>query len=169
MIAKLFRHPVPRIIDAVLRVEIAVKTVDSIKSHLASAKLPAVKELADFDFVTSPVNEPLIHDLAGGGFLEAERSIVLVDRTGTGKIISPLPSRDPASARAHAAASTMWSIFRASASAMDRRRDAPGLSPALCRSSAIGASAATCSGPSSTASPTCESFSSPDFSNPLMH
>ena len=35
MIAKLFRHPVPRIIDAVLRLEIAVKTVDSIKSHLA--------------------------------------------------------------------------------------------------------------------------------------
>ena len=85
MIAKLFRHPVPQIIGAVLRAESADKTANSIKSQLASAKLPAVKELADFDFVASPVNEPLIHDLAGGGFLEAERRIVPVDGTGTGK------------------------------------------------------------------------------------
>ena len=41
--------------------------------------------LADFDFAASPVNEPLIQELAGGGFLEGKRNIVLVGGTGTGK------------------------------------------------------------------------------------
>ena len=41
--------------------------------------------LADFDFAASPVNEPLIQELAGGGFLEGQRNIVLVGGTGTGK------------------------------------------------------------------------------------
>ena len=61
MIAKLFRHAVPRIVGAVLGA-IADKTADSIKSQQASAKLPTVKELADFDFVASPVNEPVTHN-----------------------------------------------------------------------------------------------------------
>ena len=33
----------------------------------------------------SPVNEPLIQELATGGFLEGQRNIVLVGGTGTGK------------------------------------------------------------------------------------
>ena len=52
---------------------------------LKLAGMPAAKELADFDFAASPVNEPLIRDLGGGGFLEARRNIVLVGGTGTGK------------------------------------------------------------------------------------
>ena len=52
---------------------------------MASARLPTAKELADFDFAASPVNEPLIQELAGGGFLEGKRNIVLVGGTGTGK------------------------------------------------------------------------------------
>ena len=48
-------------------------------------RLCRVKELADFDFAASPVNEPLIQELAGGGFLEGKRNIVLVGGTGTGK------------------------------------------------------------------------------------
>ena len=79
------RHPVHRIIGTLLKAEIADKTARSIKYQMASAKLPAAKELADFDFAASPVNEPLIQELAGGRFLEAKRNIVLVGGTGTGK------------------------------------------------------------------------------------
>ena len=61
------------------------KTARSIKYQMASARLPTAKELADFDFAASPVNEPLIQELAGGGFLEGKRNIVLVGGTGTGK------------------------------------------------------------------------------------
>ena len=79
------RHPVQQIIGTLLQVEIADKTARSIKYQMASAKLPTAKELADFDFAASPVNEPLIQELAGGGFLEGKRNIVLVGGTGTGK------------------------------------------------------------------------------------
>ena len=54
------RHPVQQIIGTLLQVEIADKTARSIKYQMASAKLPTAKELADFDFAASPVNEPLI-------------------------------------------------------------------------------------------------------------
>ena len=76
------RHPVQQIFGALLRAEIADKTARSIKYQMASARLPAAKELAEFDFAASPVNEPLIRDLAMGGFLEAKRNIVLVGGTG---------------------------------------------------------------------------------------
>ena len=79
------RHPVQQIIGTLLQVEIADKRARSIKYQMASAKLPTAKELADFDFAASPVNEPLIQELTGGGFLEAKRNIVLVGGTGTGK------------------------------------------------------------------------------------
>ena len=59
------RHPVQQIIGTLLQVEIADKTARSIKYQMASAKLPTAKELADFDFAASPVNEPLIQELAG--------------------------------------------------------------------------------------------------------
>ena len=79
------RHPVQQIIGALLKAEIADKKARSIKYQMASARLPTVKELADFDFAASPVNQPLIQQLATGGFLEGQRNIVLVGGTGTGK------------------------------------------------------------------------------------
>ena len=79
------RHPVQQIFGALLRAEITDKTARSIKYQMASAKLPMAKELADFDFSASPVNEPLIQERAAGGFLEGKRNLVLVGGTGTGK------------------------------------------------------------------------------------
>ena len=79
------RHPVQQIIGALLKAEIADKTARSIKYQMTGAKLPTTKELADFDFAASPVNEPLVRELASGGFLEGKRNIVLVGGTGTGK------------------------------------------------------------------------------------
>ena len=79
------RHPVQQIIGTLLQTEVADKQARSIKYQMTSAKLPTAKELADFDFAASPVNEPLIQELAGGDFLESKRNIVLVGGTGTGK------------------------------------------------------------------------------------
>ena len=79
------RHPVQQIIGTLLQTEVADKQARSIKYQTTSAKLPTAKELADFDIAASPVNEPLIQELAGGDFLESKRNIVLVGGTGTGK------------------------------------------------------------------------------------
>ena len=49
------------------------------------AKMPLAKDIDDFVFDGSPINETLIRDLATGNFLEHQRNCVLVGGTGTGK------------------------------------------------------------------------------------
>jgi len=43
--------------------------------------LPLAKDIDDFDFVVSPVNQAQIRDLACGGFLATQRNAVLVSGT----------------------------------------------------------------------------------------
>jgi DNA replication protein DnaC len=79
------RHPAQRIIGELLRAEIADKQARSIKYQMSVAKLPLAKELADFEFDDTPVNEALVRELAAGDFLASQRNAVLVGGTGTGK------------------------------------------------------------------------------------
>jgi len=79
------RHEPPRILGELLAAEVAEKQARSIKYQLTIAKLPLAKDIDDFDFAGTPVNETLIRDLAGGGFLAEQRNAVLVGGTGTGK------------------------------------------------------------------------------------
>src|SRR5579864_7635589 len=79
------RHEPPRILADLLAAEIAEKQARSIKYQLTIAKLPLAKDIDGFDFTGTPINETLIRDLAGGGFLAEQRNAVLVGGTGTGK------------------------------------------------------------------------------------
>ena len=79
------QHPVPRIVGELLKAEIAEKQARSIKYRLTIAKLPLAKELADFEFAGTPINEALVRELAAGTFLANQRNAVLVGGTGTGK------------------------------------------------------------------------------------
>src|SRR5207245_8373581 len=79
------RHEPPRIVGDLLSAEIAEKQARSIKYQLTIAKLPLAKDIDDFDFTGTPVNEALIRDLASGAFLAEQRNAVLVGGTGTGK------------------------------------------------------------------------------------
>jgi DNA replication protein DnaC len=65
--------------------EIADKRARSIKYQLTIAKLPLAKDIDDFEFVGTPINETLIRDMATGAFLAEQRNAVLVGGTGTGK------------------------------------------------------------------------------------
>jgi DNA replication protein DnaC len=47
--------------------------------------LPLAKDLDVFQFEGTPINQTLINDLAGGGFIAQQRNAVLVGGTGTGK------------------------------------------------------------------------------------
>jgi DNA replication protein DnaC len=76
---------VERVIHALLKAEITAKQARSINYQLGAAKLPLVKELADFSIEDTPVNGELIAQLAGGGFLDNKRNIVLIGGAGTGK------------------------------------------------------------------------------------
>jgi DNA replication protein DnaC len=79
------QHSAVQIIGDLLQAEIAEKQARSIKYQIAIARLPLAKELADFDFTDTPINEGLVRDLATGAFLEQQRNAVLVGGTGTGK------------------------------------------------------------------------------------
>lgn len=73
------------LLGELLKAEIVEKRTRSIRYQLGIAKLPVAKELADFDFTASPVDEALIKELAHGAFLDEQRNVVFIGGTGTGK------------------------------------------------------------------------------------
>src|SRR3974390_548933 len=84
------QHEPQRIVGDLLTAEIGEKQARSIKYQLTIAKLPLAKDLGDFQFEGTPINETLVNDLAGGGFIAQQRNAVLVGGTGTGKTHLPL-------------------------------------------------------------------------------
>jgi DNA replication protein DnaC len=79
------QHEPPRIVGDLLKAEIAEKQARSIRYQMTIAKLPLAKDIDDFVFDDAIINETLVRDLAGGGFVAHQRNIVLVGGTGTGK------------------------------------------------------------------------------------
>lgn len=79
------QHEPHRIIADLLSAEISEKKARSIKYQMTIAKLPLAKEMEDFAFEGTPINETLVRDLVGGNFLTQQRNVVLVGGTGIGK------------------------------------------------------------------------------------
>jgi DNA replication protein DnaC/transposase len=79
------QHEPQRFVGDLLRAEISEKQARSIKYQLTIAKLPLAKDIDDFVFKDTPINEALVRALAGGGFLTEQRNAVLIGGTGTGK------------------------------------------------------------------------------------
>ena len=79
------QHEPQRVVSDLLTAELSEKQARSIKYQIAIAKLPLAKDIDDFDFDAAAVNETLVRDLAGGGFIEQQRNEVLIGGTGTGK------------------------------------------------------------------------------------
>jgi DNA replication protein DnaC len=79
------QHEPPRIVGDLLKAEIAEKQARSIKYQLTIAKLPLARDIGDFRFDGTPINEALVRELATGTFLAQQRNAVLIGGTGTGK------------------------------------------------------------------------------------
>jgi DNA replication protein DnaC len=79
------QHDPERVVGDLLTSEIAEKQARSIKYQMTIAKLPLAKDIDDFTFVDTGINEALVRDLADGNFLAHERNAVLIGGTGTGK------------------------------------------------------------------------------------
>lgn len=52
---------------------------------MTAARLPLAKDLAEFVFAGTPINERLVKELASGAFIASQRNAVVVGGTGTGK------------------------------------------------------------------------------------
>ena len=79
------QHEPPRIVGDLLQSEISEKQARSIRYQLTVARLPLAKDIDDFDFGGTPINEGLVRELASGRFVADQRNVVLIGGTGTGK------------------------------------------------------------------------------------
>jgi DNA replication protein DnaC len=79
------QHEPPRIVGDLLQSEIAEKQARSIRYQMTVAKLPLAKDIEEFDFTGTPINEGLVRELANGSFVADQRNVVLIGGTGTGK------------------------------------------------------------------------------------
>ena len=79
------QHSPQQIIGDLIQAEISEKQARSIRYQMTTAKLPLAKELSEFSFAGTDINEGLVNDLARGDFLDHQRNVVLIGGTGTGK------------------------------------------------------------------------------------
>jgi DNA replication protein DnaC len=79
------QQPIPEILGGLCQAEAAERKVRSIRYQMGVARFPVAKDLDNFKFANSSVNEPLIRDLYNGHFLEQARNLIFIGGTGTGK------------------------------------------------------------------------------------
>src|ERR1700675_3111807 len=79
------RHEPPRIVGDLLSAEIAEKQARSIKYQLTIAELPLAKDIDEFVFAGTPINESLVRHLASGRFIAEQRNAVLIGGAGAGQ------------------------------------------------------------------------------------
>ena len=79
------QHEPQRVVGDLLTAEITEKQARSIRYQITIAKMPLAKDIDEFKFDGTPINETLVRDLARGEFLAHQRNLVLVGGTGTGK------------------------------------------------------------------------------------
>ena len=81
------KHEPQRFVGDLLKAEISEKQARSIKYQLTIAKLPLAKDIDDFTYKGTPINESLVRDLAGGNFIAQQRNVVLVGGTAPRDVI----------------------------------------------------------------------------------
>jgi DNA replication protein DnaC len=74
-----------KILLELLNAEHAEREAKSIRYRLGQARFPANKDLDQFDFSASPVNERQVRSLHEGQFLATQSNVILIGGTGTGK------------------------------------------------------------------------------------
>ena len=79
------QHSFQRIFGELLLAQLADNRARSTAYRMGVARFPVMKNLAEFDFSVSPVNQGLVRELHEGGFLATQRNAVLIGGTGTGK------------------------------------------------------------------------------------
>ena len=74
-----------KILLELLSAELAERKARSIRYRMGQARFPVAKNLDQFDFSVSPVNEPQVRSLYEGQFLATQSNVILAGGTGTGK------------------------------------------------------------------------------------
>jgi DNA replication protein DnaC len=72
-------------LSTLVKAEVAEREVRSVSYQMKSARFPAYRDLAGFDFTHSPVDAALVQQLHRGDFLQHAQNLVFVGGPGTGK------------------------------------------------------------------------------------
>jgi DNA replication protein DnaC len=73
------------LLEHLLQAEFTDRAMRSVSHQMHTARFPAHRDLAGFDFSVSPVDRKLVHQLADLSFTDAAHNVVLVGGPGTGK------------------------------------------------------------------------------------
>ena len=73
------------ILTQLLKADAAEREVRSIAYHMKVARFPAYKDLPNFDFSSSEMNEATVRQLHRGELMEGAQNVVLIGGPGTGK------------------------------------------------------------------------------------
>jgi DNA replication protein DnaC len=76
---------VNHVIHELLKSESKKRTIKSIQNRMNIAKFPTSKDLHNFIFTNTPINQEQVMNLYSCEFIETFRNIILVGGTGTGK------------------------------------------------------------------------------------
>jgi len=68
-----------------LEQEISQRRTTALKNRIKRAKFPQLKDLDNFDFKESVVDERVLRQLYGGSFLQENKNIIFMGGSGTGK------------------------------------------------------------------------------------
>ncbi|ACI51448.1 IstB domain protein ATP-binding protein [Gluconacetobacter diazotrophicus PA1 5] len=82
--APAFEAAIP-VLFQLLKAELAEREVRSIAYQTKTARFPAYKDLAGFDFSAAEVNEAMVRQLHAGDFIDRADNVVLIGGPGTGK------------------------------------------------------------------------------------
>jgi hypothetical protein len=69
------------LIASLIRAEHSHRQARSVRYQITIAKVPLAKDIDEFRFDNTPINETLVRDLASGNFLAHQRNVVLVGGT----------------------------------------------------------------------------------------
>jgi DNA replication protein DnaC len=78
-------QPTPQTLLELLRAEIKMRKLKSIQAGIRAAKFPESKDLLEFIFTGTPINQEQVMNLYTIDFVKTARNIIMVGGTGTGK------------------------------------------------------------------------------------
>jgi len=76
------QHEPQRIVGDLLTAEITEKQARSIRYQITIAKLPLAKDVDDFKFADTPINEILVREIASGRFIANGEAVLLLGPPG---------------------------------------------------------------------------------------
>lgn len=79
------KAPIAYAFSQLLKAEVKTRSIKATKNRMNVAKFPEIKDLHDFIFSDTPINQEQVMNLYSSDFVKTSRNIIAIGGTGTGK------------------------------------------------------------------------------------